>query len=525
MPNALALRSVRRAGGWLLGAALGIWAHAGEVASISPANGVGLEGAPASASPARTEQASLSKPAAAQGDGWLQRLFLAPESNPQQRAVQQLEALGLTPDADSWIRAVRAQNHALVSLFLRSGLNPDLRGAHGRTALLAAALDHHWESVGELLKAGANPSLADDAGATPLMAAAMEKGGEPLALLLKAGADVKAHDAEGHTALHYAVSALSPAHVQTLLAAGAPVAGACCAGHDLLTHAFETADARLITPILEAQTGGLNWTSEARACLAKAVETRDATMAHLLLSKHGPAPTPEGKQQPLLAYAVLENDLPKFQFLLDCGADPNTAVNSPVEKSFSAQVSSAFARLYLENEAGMTTLMLASGMDKIDFVKALLAKGARRNLLTAKYKMPALFFAAHSEIAEIMQLLIGDCPTPEQLRIEISLGSQHLSLLRDGVPIFSAPVSTGRPGFATPAGRYVITDKHLTHTSTIYKTAQMPFFMRLNCRDFGMHEGQLPGYPASHGCIRLPGSAARQLYKDVPIGTLVSISH
>jgi lipoprotein-anchoring transpeptidase ErfK/SrfK len=154
-----------------------------------------------------------------------------------------------------------------------------------------------------------------------------------------------------------------------------------------------------------------------------------------------------------------------------------------------------------------------------------LEHGAKRGLLTAKYKMAALYFAAHSEVAEIMQALIGDSsPPPEQMRIEISLTSQRLNLYKNGASVFTAPVSTGRPGFSTPSGRFVVTDKHLMHTSTIYKTAQMPFFMRLNCRDFGMHEGQLPGYPASHGCIRLPGSAARQLFKDVPIGTLVTIN-
>ncbi len=213
-----------------------------------------------------------------------------------------------------------------------------------------------------------------------------------------------------------------------------------------------------------------------------------------------------------------------FKFLLDCGADGNTLLNSPVEKEFSARVSSSFTRLYLEEDAGMTILMLAAGTEKTDYVRALLEHGAKRFLTSAKYKMVPLYFAARTEIPEIMQMLIGDSsPTPEQMRIEISLSSQRLNLYKDGASIFTAPVSTGRPGFATPAGKYVITDKHLMHTSTIYKTAQMPFFMRLNCRDFGMHEGQLPGYPASHGCIRLPGSAARQLFKDVPIGTLVTI--
>ena len=67
-----------------------------------------------------------------------------------------------------------------------------------------------------------------------------------------------------------------------------------------------------------------------------------------------------------------------------------------------------------------------------------------------------------------------------------------------------------------------MTDKHAMHVSTIYK-AKMPWFLRLDGRDFGMHSGVVPGYPASHGCIRVPDEVARRLFKELPMGTLVSI--
>ena len=51
----------------------------------------------------------------------------------------------------------------------------------------------------------------------------------------------------------------------------------------------------------------------------------------------------------------------------------------------------------------------------------------------------------------------------------------------------------------------------------------MPYFMRLSCAAFGLHEGYVTGRPASHGCVRLPGEAARRLYTEAPIGTWVSI--
>jgi lipoprotein-anchoring transpeptidase ErfK/SrfK len=120
-------------------------------------------------------------------------------------------------------------------------------------------------------------------------------------------------------------------------------------------------------------------------------------------------------------------------------------------------------------------------------------------------------------------MLLGGGPMPEELRVEISLAKQHATVIKDGEPIFTTQVSTGRAGYSTPAGHFVITDKDRDHISTIYKVA-MPYFMRLNCRDFGMHAGVVPRYPASHGCIRLPGDAAKKLFSDLPVGTVVMIN-
>jgi lipoprotein-anchoring transpeptidase ErfK/SrfK len=83
-------------------------------------------------------------------------------------------------------------------------------------------------------------------------------------------------------------------------------------------------------------------------------------------------------------------------------------------------------------------------------------------------------------------------------------------------------VSTGREGFSTPAGRYVVTDKHESWTSTLYHVA-MPYFMRLNCSAIGLHSGYVSGRPASHGCIRLPYQKAKQWFGTVKIGDEVEI--
>jgi lipoprotein-anchoring transpeptidase ErfK/SrfK len=137
--------------------------------------------------------------------------------------------------------------------------------------------------------------------------------------------------------------------------------------------------------------------------------------------------------------------------------------------------------------------------------------------------MLPIYFAARSDDWRCTQLLLGNGPSPEELRVEISLALQEAVVIKRGERVFSTECSTGRDGFATPSGRYVITDKQREHQSTIYKVP-MPFFMRLSCRDFGMHAGVVPNYPASHGCIRLPSAAARKLFAEIPVGTLVTIN-
>jgi lipoprotein-anchoring transpeptidase ErfK/SrfK len=99
---------------------------------------------------------------------------------------------------------------------------------------------------------------------------------------------------------------------------------------------------------------------------------------------------------------------------------------------------------------------------------------------------------------------------------------QRVALVKNGVPVYRTQCSTGRPGYSTKRGEFVITNKERNHRSTIYHV-DMPYFMRLSCLDFGMHAGYVPNHPASHGCIRLPEDAARKFFSEIPVGTLVTV--
>lgn len=107
--------------------------------------------------------------------------------------------------------------------------------------------------------------------------------------------------------------------------------------------------------------------------------------------------------------------------------------------------------------------------------------------------------------------------------VRVDLTNQWAQLINDeGVVIWESIASTGREEKPTPTGTFQVTDKHKDWVSTIYGIA-MPYFLRLNGGDIGLHAGPLPGYPGSAGCIRLPLEAAEELFDKVPVGTPVVI--
>jgi len=106
----------------------------------------------------------------------------------------------------------------------------------------------------------------------------------------------------------------------------------------------------------------------------------------------------------------------------------------------------------------------------------------------------------------------------------VNVATQRAVLFRNGVPIAATSVSTGRPGHATPTGVFTILQKQIEHYSTIYDSAPMPYMQRLTWQGVALHAGKLPGYPASHGCIRLPADFAKKLYGETKVGMTVVVT-
>jgi len=110
------------------------------------------------------------------------------------------------------------------------------------------------------------------------------------------------------------------------------------------------------------------------------------------------------------------------------------------------------------------------------------------------------------------------------LMLIVDLSAQRALLYRNGVPIAASTVSTGRRGRETPRGVFTILQKKIVHRSRTYDDAPMPYMQRLTWKGVAMHAGRIPGYPASHGCIRLPKGFAKRLYAVTTIGTPVMIT-
>ncbi len=134
--------------------------------------------------------------------------------------------------------------------------------------------------------------------------------------------------------------------------------------------------------------------------------------------------------------------------------------------------------------------------------------------------------------------------------IRIDLGAQRAFFYKSGELVGVSVISSGREGFDTPPGRFKVTQKNRDHRSNLYgdyvdagggvvkkdvdvkrdprppgatfRGAPMPYFLRIH-GGVGMHAGFLPGYPASHGCIRLPKHLARSFFENIEVGAPVEV--
>jgi len=106
----------------------------------------------------------------------------------------------------------------------------------------------------------------------------------------------------------------------------------------------------------------------------------------------------------------------------------------------------------------------------------------------------------------------------------VSLDQQMAYVYRNGIAIGMSTISSGKPGKDTPTGVFTILQKNKDHKSNLYNNAPMPYMQRLTWDGIALHGGALPGYPASHGCVRLPHPFAAKVYGITRTGDTVVVS-
>jgi hypothetical protein len=112
----------------------------------------------------------------------------------------------------------------------------------------------------------------------------------------------------------------------------------------------------------------------------------------------------------------------------------------------------------------------------------------------------------------------------EPIMAIVSIKSQKVTIYDADGWILRAPVSSGTKGRETPAGVFSVVEKDKDHRSSLYDDAWMPHMLRITWNGLALHGGPLPGYAASHGCVRMPFGFAEKLFDKVRIGTRVIIS-
>lgn len=108
--------------------------------------------------------------------------------------------------------------------------------------------------------------------------------------------------------------------------------------------------------------------------------------------------------------------------------------------------------------------------------------------------------------------------------VAISIDDQHLKVYDANGLFAESPVSTGMRGHSTPMGAFSVIQKNKWHRSNIYSGAPMPYMQRITWSGIALHAGVLPGYPASHGCIRMPNSFAMRMWGWTRMGARVVIT-
>ncbi|WP_193213823.1 ankyrin repeat domain-containing protein [Luteolibacter marinus] len=490
--------------------------------------------------------------------------------------------VGMTPDGDKVLPwAIRNGRLAFVRHLMERGADPHQNDAAGNPLFHVAIEAGRRDLAEELLALGADAAAVNAAGESALVAAMRKSWRDLYKPLVLAGADPNLPDRHGRLPLQAVIEAGNLELARILVDLGARPAGGSWAS--ALWQAIEARDlgvCRLLLSLgVSPETRGPSGLRPLEAALAAdrpdflhlflcygadgdplyyeacrrkmdhqvslliahcglprplpapfldtplglAIRHGDRRAASLLLSRGASPEQLVAEGQSPLCLAIVLGRTGIVEELLARGVDPNQQVRLPVSSSFSRIVRGGTMRWLLKNDRNITPIMLAADSGKPGTARALMKAGAKTSVWTRRNHMWPINIAARKTDVKMMRVMLGKDPEVEQRRLVVDLSEQRVWVYdSSGLELYTTKISTGKKGYATPTGTFAITNKYRNWTSTLYD-ASMPCFQRLSCGDFGFHQGYVPGYPASHGCIRVPPGNAQKLFALTELGDRVEI--
>lgn len=432
--------------------------------------------------------------------------------------------LPLTDYAGAIQVASRSDDVELLTLLRAAGTDLTVRDADDDTALHTAAANGAARATAFLI---ANGIAVDDPGRAepPLSLALQQDHADVARVLLAHGADVRVRIGPERRPAPVQVALTGDVRrMNLLLGIGIPADAVDSDGLTALAHAVARNDVAIARTLLEAgATPQVKPSGPDRSLLEQAIRAGRRNMAELLLDHGADVNALAREGQPLLAVAVALGRPEIVAALLDAGVAVDTELVPSPSEEFLTLVPGKHARYYLTRDEGVRPLMIAVLRGDLEMTRLLLGRGAALGPTRQLTKYP-LGMAADRGDNTMMQVLLGRDPdeAADTRRIVVSLTEQRATLYEDGKIAMQTRISTGKKGFRTPTGEYVITNKYRRWRSTLYP-ADMPYFMRLSSSDMGLHEGVVRRAPASHGCIRLPATTARILFQRMRLGDPVTV--
>jgi len=413
----------------------------------------------------------------------------------------------------------------MVNFLLETGMDSNAKNARGESLLHVVVGSSRSQLLEPLKKHGAELDALDPQGWSPLHLAILSRDYELVNKLLNLGVGVDQASGQvdnSRAPLSLAIENRLFPIARLLLRYGAKP-------RDEVYQAVKRGGQdglHLVKILIESgATASPSRAPETDTPLALAARKGEYEIAKFLMEAGASHEVKGGLGQKPFHTAVARGDAKMAELFLDAGSDPNEIFQPNTKEEFIELINSkGVGRWAMRNSSAMQPIMIAADSGNVELAQLLVAHGAETTKSTKvkRSRMWPLTFATRRSDTDMMQVILGRKPGRSKLWIRVDLSSQRAYLFEDDKQIYSTRVSTGKSGHRTRKGKFVITNKYRHWTSTLYGSS-MPYFQRLSSSDFGFHVGALPGYPASHGCIRMPHSAARKLFGMTKVGDYVEI--